>query len=136
MDARLRSLSKLRNSAKMNSTTIAALDLVSLARRKSPTRSIFNMNDIQTLLCYAERFLEKVRGNITLDEFSIYLRNLKIDASTLSNPAAKERLFQLIGSLDVCLYVLRKDPDMKESVVLTAVERVVNSIRSEIRISA
>lgn len=91
------------------------------------------MDEIQTLLGYAERFLDRVRSSITLDEFRLYLKNLKEDASTLTDTAASARISAAVASARNCDYVLQKNPEMKNSVVLPQVEKLVKVIRDELR---
>jgi len=91
------------------------------------------MNELETLLGYAERFLGRVRGSISLDEFRQYLRNLEEDVSSLTNADAALRVSQALVSIRMCDYVFRNHPEMKDPVVLPAVEKLVGIIKEELR---
>ena len=91
------------------------------------------MDELRTLLGYAEKFRDTVRSSITLDEFRFYLFNLEEDASTLTDTAAGKRIASAVACVRSCDYAFRNHPDTKDTVVLPQVEKLIAAIKSEIQ---
>jgi hypothetical protein len=91
------------------------------------------MSDIETLLGYAQRFLERVSSpSFTLDEFSNYIKNLDQDISALPEVHAAKRISSAFEPVRQCGYFLRCGPDMKDRFVVPQVANLVEVIRHEI----
>jgi hypothetical protein len=90
-------------------------------------------SELEPLFRYAQQFLDTARGSITIDEFRVYMRNLDEDASTLSDSTVAGRIKAAIHSAKSCDYILRTNPQMKERVILPAIEKLVGVIANELQ---
>ena len=90
-------------------------------------------SELETMLGYAELFLDRARSSISIEEFRIYIRNISEDVSTLTNAAAASRISVAVATIKQCDYVFRKHPNMKDSVILPTIENLVEAIRKESR---
>jgi hypothetical protein len=91
------------------------------------------MNDIETLLGYAEKFLDRARSpSFTIAEFRGYLRNLEEDTSTLSDAPVAERISAAVRAVKSDDYAFANFSNMKDKYLLRPVEKLVGVIRDEI----
>ena len=93
------------------------------------------LSKLQTLLRYAEQFLDRSRNNIDIGEFRAYLANLTEDISALDDLESMARIQAALGEVGKCDYVIRNSPEMKQEFLIPAIEKLVGSIRNRAQLT-
>lgn len=92
--------------------------------------------ELETLLGYAKKFLGRVQGSISIEEFGYYLQNFDKHITSLNDPAVAARINKAVLAVKSCSHVLRNDPTAKNEIVIPVVEEFIGAIQKEIQLTA
>lgn len=73
---------------------------------------------------------------MAIGEFRAYVRNLTEDISELNDSESMAQIQAALGELSRCDYALRNSPEMKQEIVVPAIEKLVVAIRARVELAS
>jgi len=78
---------------------------------------------------YLESFYGRVQNGMKSQAYNSWVVNLRTDLSAIADAAIRQGALELFRQVEGSEYVLKRNPEMLESVVLSAIRRLMDYLK-------
>ncbi len=91
------------------------------------------IEDPEQLIAYVEQFYSIARTGPGSAAWQLGIQNIRTDLRAIKNEAVRDHALELLRQMQSGDYVLRRNPEMKDTVVLPAIQKLIDYLKANLK---